>query len=130
MANIQRHDNKVTDQTCVGNSTTVVTGSYNIGQNRLCKVRVELYILSGASIDFGVYEILFVRGTNGASITRSVAIVPLVFPGVTAGASVGVSLVNGPAGNGNTIQTTFTNPASGNRTIRVISDFLLKTIQD
>lgn len=133
MAEITHHMNRSTDQTCVGNSTSVVTGSYNIGINRICKIRVEAYIYDTAApsnMDYGIFEILVSRATGAAVIRRSVTIVPFVLPGTLAGSTVSSALVNGPAGNGNTIQTTFTNPSTGGRSIRVIGDFKLITIQD
>lgn len=133
MAEISRHTSRSTDHICVGNSAVVVTGSYNIGSQRICKARIEVYIYdvnTPANSDFAVFEIFFLRGGNGAVIRRTVAVIPFVLPGTLSGSAVTSALVNGPAGNGNTIETRFTNPSTGNRSIRVITDFHLITIQD
>lgn len=133
MAEVSHHGAKVVDQLCVGNSAVIVTGSYNIGQSRLCKVKVEAYIYdtaTPANSDFGEFIIFFRRFTNGAAIVRSVSLVPFTLPGTLAGSAVSSALINGAAGTGNTIVTRFTNPSTGNRSIRVISDFQLITIQD
>lgn len=133
MALFTKHPPISSDQVCIGNSSVIVTGHYNVGTLRLCIVKVLAVILDAnapSNIDYGEFTIFFRRFNNGVAIIRSVADTPFSLPGTLAGSTVGSRLINGPAGNGNTIETIFTNPPSGNRSIRVIADFSLTTIQD
>lgn len=120
---INNHDAKETDQSSV-NGATVVTGTYNVGTNKIGRAEIEAWIYdegAPANIGYGRFVICFHRYGGNAVIDSTDAVIPLKTPGTLAGSSVGASA------SGMTIKTTFTGPVG--KTVRVIGAFRLLTIQ-